>query len=762
MQLIEYKLQTEELTRANELLSALSQVAASIDAADAPDDVMATLGDALKLHDIVSFVALVDDQKKVFRIRYTSIGAKALQAAEKLAGLKANGFELPFERLPFYRTLLEEQQAVYVSDPFEIALAVLPGFSKPVLRKILKLSGLDPAHSLLYLPLTIQEKMIGTLAIWGAGLRECDIPTLSIFATQVSGSLQIAHLHDQLRAKRVEEQASLLRLSRTFLVQNTPQEIIDTAVGETARALDVELVAIALIDEGGKSYSGRAGINWPQEVFQYAQSIPLDADTGLSYAISERTPVVIPDESRETRFGTPAWAEQMGIVSSIIMPMMIGEKAVGGLIVNSRVHRDWREDEVYLLSLIANMTAQALERASLVLAQSDQLQRRAAIIKFSRVLLNTLDRNTIQSRVIEFISEMYHSDFCKILMYGKKVGDLFLVAGQGWQPDDMGCRIPAGVESQAGYTLVSKTPIVVEDFSQETRFHPPALLSKHGVQSGISAPMLARDKAIGVVGVHWRGAQHFTRDEPEILALIANLSGQALERAQLFEAERAARQQAETLRQAGAAVIATLDHTQAIERILEQLALVVPYDSASVQLLTESGDQQLLKIVGGRGWQNQQDVIGMSFPVPGDNPNTVVLENSRPHIVQDVAQEYQSFSEGPHSHIHSWLGVPLITQERFIGMLTIDSAQPHRYHQEHAELVAAFADQVAVALENARLFADTQRQLNELSLLNEISLAISMARSEEELLKSIKQIINREYLTDHFCITLIDCVNTFL
>nr|MBC8333503.1 GAF domain-containing protein [Anaerolineae bacterium] len=750
------KHKTDELLRTNALVTALSQVAASIDAAASPDQVMRTLGEALRLHDIVSFVALLDEEKRVFKIRYTSIASKALKAAEKLAGLQADGFELPFERLPFHATLLEDQQGVYVKDPLEITSAVLPGFPSTILKRILKLSGLDPESALLYLPLTMQESVIGTLAIWGPGLRECDIPTLSIFATQVSGSLQVAHLHEQLRAKRVEEQASLLRLSRAFLDENSPQGILDIAVGETARALDVELAAIALIDPGGKTYSGRAGVNWPSEILQYAQGISLDADTGLSFAIRERTPIVIPDESRETRFGTPLWAEQMGIISSIIMPMMVGEKAAGGLIVNSRTRRDWNEDEVRLLSLIANMTAQALARVNLAQAQDNRLKKRTAAIRLSQHLLNTLEWQAVLDRVIETLVDIYQPDFCKILAHDETGDDLSLVAGQGWQPENMGRRVPAGVESQAGYTLVSKTPVVVEDFTQETRFHAPALLREHDVQAGISAPMLAGDRAIGVVSVHWRRAQHFSIEAIEILELVANLSGQALERARLFEAERIARQQAETLRQAGAAVLATLDHTQTIERILEQLALVVPYDSASVQLLTENGDQQFLKIVGGRGWQNPQDVIGMTFPVPGDNPNTVVLENGRPHIVQDIAQEYRVFSEGPHSHIHSWLGVPLITQERLIGMLTIDSTQPHRYRQEHADLVAAFGDQVAIALENARLFADTQRQLNELSLLNEISLAISMARSEGELLTSIKGIISREYINDHFCITLID------
>ena len=62
--------------------------------------------------------------------------------------------------------------------------------------------------------------------------------------------------------------------------------------------------------------------------------------------------------------------------------------------------------------------------------------------------------------------------------------------------------------------------------------------------------------------------------------------------------------------------------------------MVVPYDSASVQLLRENE----LEIVGGRGWDNPKEVLGLRFPVPGDNPNTVVLQTGRPYILSDAVK----------------------------------------------------------------------------------------------------------------------------
>jgi len=163
-------------------------------------------------------------------------------------------------------------------------------------------------------------------------------------------------------------------------------------------------------------------------------------------------------------------------------------------------------------------------------------------------------------------------------------------------------------------------------------------------------------------------------------------------------------EESETLRKAGAAVAATLNSDEAVNLILEQLKQVIPHDSASVQLLRENS----LEIVGGRGWLDPAAVIGIRFPIPADNPNTKVVLTRQPLILDDTNLVYPSFTKPPHNHIRSWLGVPLIVRQQVIGLLAIDSSRPHHFTPNHVRLTAAFADQVAVALENARLFGEVQ------------------------------------------------------
>lgn len=258
--------------------------------------------------------------------------------------------------------------------------------------------------------------------------------------------------------------------------------------------------------------------------------------------------------------------------------------------------------------------------------------------------------------------------------------------------------------------------------------------------STIVVPLEYRGRLFGTLtAINPPEADDFTPNDQELVLAMANQAAAAVQNASLFEdAQRRARE-ADTLRQASGVVAATLNKNEAIERILDQLSLVVPYDSASVQLLGEG----YLEIVGGRGWPDPEAVIGIRFPVPGENPNSVVIERGEPYILIDAPEFYSSFQTEPHNHIRSWLGVPMYVHERLIGMLVLDSVHSNYYNDNHAQLIAAFADQVAIAIENARLFSAEKKRAEELDALVQSSAAISASLELPSVFKTTAEQFTR-------------------
>ena len=237
------------------------------------------------------------------------------------------------------------------------------------------------------------------------------------------------------------------------------------------------------------------------------------------------------------------------------------------------------------------------------------------------------------------------------------------------------------------------------------------------------------------------------RGEAAILAVVRDIT----ERKRTEEALLRRGLEQRMLRQAALALTTALERDKVIDRILAQLQQVVPYDSASVQLLRASPEpgrracpersrrKDRMEIVGGRGFPSPPDLLGLSFPVGGDNPNSEVVRTRAPFIVADAPAVYDGFRKDPHQKtvIRSWLGVPMLVGERLVGMIALDRREPGFYTQEHARLAEVFAAQAAVAVENAHLFQAEREQRELAEALAEATAAVSSTLDLDQVLAAV-------------------------
>jgi diguanylate cyclase (GGDEF)-like protein len=135
----------------------------------------------------------------------------------------------------------------------------------------------------------------------------------------------------------------------------------------------------------------------------------------------------------------------------------------------------------------------------------------------------------------------------------------------------------------------------------------------------------------------------------------------------------------------------------------------------------------------------------------------VVYETCQPYILKDAQQEYVIFRQTPHNRIHGWMGIPLIFQNRFIGIVALDSIQPAAFTADHSRLASAFADQVVIALENARLYQEALATIEHSDTIRQAIQEISSASLDpEETYQAIYRATVKLMPADAFVISLVD------
>jgi two-component system, NtrC family, sensor histidine kinase KinB len=181
---------------------------------------------------------------------------------------------------------------------------------------------------------------------------------------------------------------------------------------------------------------------------------------------------------------------------------------------------------------------------------------------------------------------------------------------------------------------------------------------------------------------------------------------------------------------------ATLDLPNVLALILEHLARLVRYDSASILLL----EDDRLRVVAARGFADPDSIIDLSFDAQHGMAARVVREK-RCLLLEDVSEspEWAPLDLPESQSIRSWIGAPLIVQAEAIGLLSVDSHQGQAYAEPTAQVVAAFAAQTATAVVNARLYAESQRRLQAMQALAMTAHAISSTLNLDQVLRLLAQ-----------------------
>jgi GAF domain-containing protein len=275
-----------------------------------------------------------------------------------------------------------------------------------------------------------------------------------------------------------------------------------------------------------------------------------------------------------------------------------------------------------------------------------------------------------------------------------------------------------------------RLPIVIADVREDERWIwvPGA----DEIRAWIGVPLLVRDEMIGALMVDSTQPGSYNAADGAIAQAMANQAAVAIENARLYEQAQHRLESLANLNRVSQAIASSLDVKDILEQIVGLAGSVVNSDYASVVLLDEKGEPTL-------GAEDFRGVSPVTWRIRRSGGITRhVLDSGQPVVVDTISDEgtmspplrrpdgelMEANPDIVAAGIRSFAAVPIQAKEKMLGVVFAHSRQPRAF-REQIPLLTTFANQAAVAIENARLYEETRRHVEELTVLHNIDVAIT-------------------------------------
>ena len=486
------------------------------------------------------------------------------------------------------------------------------------------------------------------------------------------------------------------------------QEVLRTITENARRLVGSDVAQVNLYDrETGRVWVGVRDDGRPEK-----PASPPRPEGLTMQVIRHGAPVIVNDVLSHPRFANYQPAREWGVQTWAGFPIKREEAAVGVLMVAFvQPHRlDQRGRNA--LELLAIQAAVAIENARLFEAEQERRQMADALAEVSRILSATLDLSDLLDLTLEQLGQVIRYDSCAIsLLEGDE--QMRVVAGRGFPDLEKVLQLSFNLSGSvmSGKVVRDRAVVVVRDARQEPRWRPKGEYARR-IMSWIGVPLIARGEVLGVLTVDSLTPGVYNAADAEKVAAFAHHVAVAIERARLFEAEQERRHIAEALSRTVSVLTSTLDPGEVLELVLDSLQSVVAYDSSAIFL--RQGNR--LVLTAGRGFPESAKTDDFSFYINDSALEPILTEEGQPMIISDVLTSEQFRRAEGTEYIRSWIGAPLWARGKLVGLLTVDHSRPGMYSEKDTKKVMDFANQAAIAIENARLHASVQVHAEELEL----------------------------------------------
>jgi GAF domain-containing protein/ActR/RegA family two-component response regulator len=584
-----------------------------------------------------------------------------------------------------------------------------------------------------------------------------ELQLLSLLAAHAANAINNARLYADEHARRAYL-AALLEINKKIGAVGPADTLLASIAEEAMRLLDVDNAGFRLV-EGDElvlaGAAGAAGEAMLRSRIRIGEGLSGDVVmTGRTVNCEIAAARGIAPDDLET-------LRRLGYTTYLGVPLKVAERTIG--VLTFRAARPFTAREQEMAEAFAGQAALALEQSRLYGEADRQADRMRALADLARLMSETLEFDVAAQRVADSLCTLLSARSSCLYQFDPASEALVAIATASdanfsWitvLPKDTGI---------AGLAVRARGPVVSEDVLTDPRI-VYGDQARVGVEAErhralLAVPLIVRGRLSGALAISDRTGRRFAEPEVRLAQAFADQAALALENARLYTEATRRRLEAEELARLARTLTGSLDPRALGERIVESVIVLFRAQSSVLRLLEPDGSLVTLAL-GGRLRAVSGSELGSVVPPGAGASGRAVLEGRAvsssdlfddPTIVitDEMRETMRRASDG------AVLAVPLRAKGQIIGALALADAPGRIFAEAEVALLQAFADQVALALENARLYEQNVRQVEELSVLLELSQTVTGQLDRATLLEAIRAHVGRILDVTNMAIVLRD------
>jgi PAS domain S-box-containing protein len=585
--------------------------------------------------------------------------------------------------------------------------------------------------SILFVPLVTGGRATGVISLQNIdrehAFSEPDQQLLETLAGSLSVALENARLVHETRQRNAE--LALINSVQEAIAGELDAQAIYDAVGDKIRdVFDAQVVQISMLDET----TGLQHYPYIIERGERLQAEPRSLGGFAKHVLETREPLLLTEnlDAEAERYGSTVVAGERP-KSVLFVPLVTGGKATGVISLQNldREHA-FGESDQQLLETLAGSLSVALENARLVHETRQRNAELALINSVQEAIAGELDPQAIYDAVGDKIRDVFDAQAVQIATLDETTGLLhypYMI--------ERGARLQAEPRPLGGFSkhvLESREPLlIVENLDKERERYGGGVVAGEPAKSALFVPLVAGGRATGAISLQNVDREHaFDEADKQLLTTVAGSVSVALENARLVQETRQRVSELATVNRVGQALSSQLDLDGLIELVGEQVRQTFDADLAFVALLDRPSGRIDFPYYYERGERSEPSPITY-----GEGLTSRILESREPLLLNRSRQFQEHEAARLGTRVRSFLGVPILVGERAIGAISVQSIEEEgRFGEADSRLLATIAANVGVAIQNARLFTEVERQRGYLeSLVSITPAAVAVLDTDERV-----------------------------